>query len=225
MRIQVPSSKLQVNEHLVSSNQQPATSDNMTEIWGIILAAGESKRMGSPKMLMPFKGKTIIENVIGTVMESGVNKTIVVLGSGSTGIRQLIDHMPVKCCFNENYQQGMLSSVKCGFRNLPDKFGAALIFLGDQPMVKIPVINSLIDAYRNSGKGIVIPVTGNKRGHPLLIDSKYRHEVENLDSGAGLNVLAKNYSYDVSEVDVNTSSILKDIDTIDDYNLEMNQNN
>lgn len=196
----------------------------MSEIWGIILAAGESKRMGSPKMLMPFKGKTIIENVIGTVLKSGVDKTIVVLGSVSADIRQLIDHMPVKCCLNENYQQGMLSSVKCGFRNLPEKYDAAIIFLGDQPMVEIPVINSLIDAYRNSGKGIVIPVTGNKRGHPLLIDSKYRNEVENLDMGGGLNVLAEIYSYDVTEVDVNTTSILKDIDTIDDYNIELKQN-
>ena len=153
-----------------------------------------------------------------------VDKTIVVLGSGSADIRKLIDHMPVKCCLNENYKQGMLSSVKCGFRNLPEKYGAAIIFLGDQPMVEISVINSVIDAYRDSGKGIVMPVTGNKRGHPLLIDSKYRNEVENLDMGGGLNVLAETYSYDVTEVDVNTTSILKDIDTIDDYKIELKQN-
>ncbi|MCU0472375.1 MAG: nucleotidyltransferase family protein [Bacteroidales bacterium] len=195
----------------------------MSEIWGIILAAGESKRMGTSKMLLPFKGKTIIENVIGTVVMSGVDKTIVVLGSGSNEIQQIIGRLPVKCCYNENYKQGMLSSVKCGFKNLPERFDAALIFLGDQPMVEISVINNVIDAYRNSGKGILMPVSLNKRGHPLMIDSKYRNEIESLDQGEGLRSLAQKFSDDVLEVEVNTSSILKDIDTMDDYNNELKQ--
>ena len=195
----------------------------MSEIWGIILAAGESKRMGTPKMLMPFKGKTIIENVIDTVISSGVDKTLLVLGSGSGEIQKIVDHLPVKCCYNDNYKQGMLSSVKCGFRNLPDIFDAALIFLGDQPMVERSVINCVIDAYRKSGKGIVMPVTGNKRGHPLMIDSKYRNEVECLEEGEGLRALAQNFSDDVFEIEVNTLSILKDIDTIDDYKKELKQ--
>lgn len=193
----------------------------MSDIWGIILAAGESKRMGTPKMLMPYKGKTIIENVIESVTGSDVDKTVVVLGSGSAEIKKIIDHLPVKCCYNKDYQLGMLSSVKCGFRFLPDGFGAALIFLGDQPMVERFVINRVIDVYRNSGKGILMPVFGKKRGHPLMIDHKYRNEIERLDQGEGLNALAQKYPGDVFEIEVNTSSILKDIDTIDDYNNEL----
>ncbi|MDQ1297343.1 MAG: molybdenum cofactor cytidylyltransferase [Bacteroidota bacterium] len=195
----------------------------MSEIWGIILAAGESKRMGTPKMLMPYKGMTIIENVVAAVTTSDVDRTIAVLGSGSGDIHKVIKHLSIRCCINENYKNGMLSSVKCGFNNLPEKFDAAIIFLGDQPMIEGSVINCLIDAYRKSGKGIVIPVSGNKRGHPLMIDSKYRNEIENLDEGEGLRALAQKYSDDVLEIEVNTSSILKDIDTMDDYTNELKQ--
>ncbi len=193
----------------------------MSQIWGIILAAGESKRMGTSKMLMPYKGKMIIENVVAAVTTSDVERTIVVLGSGSGDILKIVKHLPIECCINENYKKGMLSSVKCGFNNLPKRFEAALLFLGDQPMVEGSVINSLIDAYRKSGKGIVIPVSGNKRGHPLLIGSKYRNEIENLDEGEGLRALAQKFPDDVLEIEVNTSSILKDIDTIDDYINEL----
>jgi len=195
----------------------------MSEIWGIILAAGESKRMGKPKMLMSYRGKTIIESVIDKVAGSNVDKLMVVLGSSGNEIEKIIISKPVKCCFNENYHQGMLSSVKCGLRSLPGGFGAALIFLGDQPMVEISVINSVIDAWRHSGKGIVIPVTGNKRGHPLLIESRYRVEIETLDLQESLRTFIQRFSDDVQEIEVNASSILKDIDTLEDYNNELQQ--
>jgi molybdenum cofactor cytidylyltransferase len=195
----------------------------MSEIWGIILAAGESKRMGTPKMLMPYKGKTIIENVIATVTSSDADRTIVVLGSGSGDIQKIVELMPIEYCINENYKEGMLSSVKCGFDNLPERFEAALIFLGDQPMVEVSVINGLIEAYHSSGKGIVMPVYGNKRGHPLMIGSKYRDEIEKLDEGQGLRALSQKFPDDVLEIEVNTSTILKDIDTLDDYKNELKQ--
>ena len=134
----------------------------MSEIWGIILAAGESKRMGTPKMLMPYKGKTIIENVIDTVTASVADRTIVVLGSGSGDIQKIMELIPVEYCINENYKEGMLSSVKCGFNNLPERYEAALIFLGDQPMVEVSVINGLIEAYHSSGNLLVLKGLLNK---------------------------------------------------------------
>lgn len=193
----------------------------MSEIWAIILAAGESKRMGSPKMLLQYKGKTIIENVIDNVTASEADKTLLVLGSYGDEILKVIGVLPVKHCYNENYKLGMLSSVKCGFNFLPGVTGAALIFLGDQPMIGTDIINIVIEAYRREGKGIVMPVFKNKRGHPVLIDLKYRKEVENLDPEEGLRGLARKFGDDVLEVKVNTQDILKDIDTREDYNNEL----
>lgn len=193
----------------------------MTKICGIILAAGESKRMGSPKMLLPYKGKTIIETVIANVTSSNVDSTLVVLGAVRDEILKKISYMAVKHCFNENYINGMLSSVICGFSSLPYGFDAAMIFLGDQPMVETSVINHIIDEYHNSGKGILIPVYEKKRGHPLMIDKKYLAEIVNLNQDEGLRSLAQKFHKDVLEIEVNTLSILKDIDTFEEYTNEL----
>jgi molybdenum cofactor cytidylyltransferase len=195
----------------------------MSEIWAIILAAGESNRMNQPKMLLPFGDKTIIEKVIGNVISSGIERVIVVLGSDKDNILNVTKKMPVMNYYNKNYRQGMLSSVQCGFRHLDDTCRAVLIFLGDQPGVGPDVINSLTDAYGKSGKGIIMPVFNNERGHPLLFDNKYRDEVTGLDSSATLRDLVHKFPDDVLEVEVRTQSVLKDIDTKDDYLNEINK--
>jgi molybdenum cofactor cytidylyltransferase len=197
----------------------------MSEIWAIILAAGESSRMHQPKMLLPFGDKTIIEKVIGNVFSSGIKRVIVVLGSDKDNILKVTKKMPVMNCYNKNYRQGMLSSVQSGFRHLDDTCRAVLVFLGDQPGIGPDVINSLTDAYRKSGKGIIMPVFNNERGHPLLFDSKYRDEITGLDPSATLRDLVHKFSDDVLEVEVKTESVLKDIDTKDDYINEINKTN
>ena len=179
--------------------------------------------MKIPKMLLPFRGKTIIEKVIENVIESKTDKTVVVLGSDKDKILKVTEHLPVMHCYNEYYKQGMLSSVICGFRSLPEKFRAALVMLGDQPGIGSDIINEVIDAFRRSGKGITIPVFKNKHGHPLLIDAKYRNEIENLDPDKGLRSLYRKFTDDVFEVEINNPTILKDIDTPEDYNNELNQ--
>jgi molybdenum cofactor cytidylyltransferase len=193
----------------------------MTKIWAIILAAGESKRMGSPKMLLKFKGSTVIENVIENVRSSNADKTLVVLGNSGGDILKIIRKMPVSHCYNDNYKLGMLSSVQCGLNYLPGDKGAVLIFLGDQPMIGSDIINIVIEAYRKGGKGIVIPVFDNKRGHPLLIDLKYRDEIGNLKPEEGLHTLSRKFRDDVLEVKVDTPVILKDLDTREDYINEL----
>ncbi len=192
-------------------------------IWAIILAAGESKRMGSPKMVLPFKGKTIIENVIESISGSEIENMVLVLGADSEKIIKAVEGMDVKHCYNVNYKQGMLSSVKCGFSSLPYHFSAALVFQGDQPMIGRDIIHAVVNAYRQTGKGIVMPVFDKKRGHPLLVDSKYRDEIMKLDDEQGLRALAYKFPSDVLEVRVKTRGVLKDIDTEEDYISEMKQ--
>ena len=195
----------------------------MSEIWAIILAAGESKRMGSPKMLLPFNGCTMIENVIANVLDSKIKNIMVVLGADREPIIKLIRTKAVKYCYNENYKDGMLSSVVCGFRNIPIGHSAVLVFQGDQPLITPKAINSVIEVYISSGKGIVIPVYKSKRGHPILIDSKYMNEIQKLNPDDGLRSLALKYSDDVSEVDTDQAGILRDFDTYDEYKNGINQ--
>jgi CTP:molybdopterin cytidylyltransferase MocA len=117
----------------------------------------------------------------------------------------------------------MLSSVKCGFEFLPPDFRAAMVFLGDQPMAEASVMNLVIKAHYKSGKGLVIPVCNGKRGHPILIDKKYRDEILSLDEPDGLRGLLIKHPDDLLEIETENESILKDIDTQDDYFCEINK--
>jgi molybdenum cofactor cytidylyltransferase len=194
----------------------------MKGIWAIVLAAGESRRMGSPKMILPYKGMTIIEKVLENVLASDVEKVVTVLGSNKDEVLKVIEKFPVLHCINSNYKNGMLSSVKCGFEFLPADFRGALVFLGDQPMAETSVINKMINAYNESGKGILVPVFENKRGHPLLADKKYRDEIINLDDPEGLKGLLRRHPDDLLEVLTENPSVLMDIDTREDYINEIN---
>ena len=190
-------------------------------IWAMILAAGESKRMGEAKLLLHFKGKTIIETIVENVVKSNVDKILVVLGSEKEKIEERIKNFPLEFAFNPDYRSGMLSSVQCGFKTLPKDAQAVLIILGDQPSVSSKVINKIIAAYKKTGKGIVLPVYKKERGHPVLIDMKYREEVAKLSPQLGLRELIYNRSDDILEVKVATSSVLRDIDDAEDYRKEL----
>ena len=187
----------------------------------MILAAGESKRMGKPKLLLPFGEKTIIEIIVATVVSSKIEQTLVILGSDREKIEQKIKNYPVKIVYNRDFRGGMLSSVQYGFKSLPGETRAVLVVLGDQPKISATVINKLIDAHKSSGKGIVLPVYKKERGHPVLIDVKYGEEVENLSPEVGLRGTVYNHPEDILEVDVETSSIFQDIDYIEDYKKEL----
>jgi len=189
----------------------------MGSSWAIILAAGSSRRMGSQKLLLPFGQSTIIETVIDQVLNSSVDQVMVVLGADQEKIRNAIGQKPVQFCHNKEHEEGMLSSVICGIRSLPPDAVTALIFLGDQPGIPPLVTNQVMDAYNEELFGIVIPVFNHRRGHPLLVDMKYRKEVENLDLEQGLRSLRHHFPEDVLEVEVNEPGILVDIDTKEDY--------
>jgi len=195
----------------------------MKDIWAIILAAGESMRMGFPKMLLTFKGKSMLENVIENVKLSNVDHTLVVTGADMEKITDLVCNLDVTCCYNDKYKEGMLSSVQCGIRNLPEDFEAVLVFQGDQPLIKPAVINSVIDAFRSSDKNIVIPLCNKERGHPLMIGKIYRDKIETLDPNEGLRSLSNIFSEDVLEIETHDPDILKDFDTYIEYKEEINK--
>ena len=183
----------------------------------IILAAGSSRRMGTQKLLLPFGDNTMIETVIDHVLQSNVDSVMVVLGADHDKVKKVIDPLPIEICFNQSHDSGMLSSVVCGFKALPDDTGTALVFLGDQPGIPPVVTNAVLEAYNESLHGIVIPVHNHRRGHPLLVDYKYKREIERLDLEQGLRSLMHHFPQDVLEVDVSEPGILTDIDTPEDY--------
>lgn len=190
-------------------------------IWAIILAAGESKRMAQAKLLLSYAGKTIIETVVSQTLASSVDDTLVVLGAYRARISKKLKNMPVRTVVNSQYNRGMLSSVQLGFRTLPKTTQAAVILLGDQPSISSQIIDDLIQGYERSGRGIVLPTCKGERGHPVLIDLKFKAEIERLAPDVGLRGVVYSHPEDIYEVSVDDPGILKDIDTLDDYRRDL----
>ena len=186
-------------------------------IWGLVLAAGESRRMGEPKLLLPFGRTTIIETVVQNLMESSLDGILVVLGHRWQGILDKLKNYAVETTVNPDYKNGMLSSVQWGFRKLPRDVGAALVVLGDQPGISTQTIDLVIGAFRAGNKGLVFPTHKDPGGHPLLVDMKYRREIKSLDPSVGLRNLLCRHPEDILRVAVKSGSGLQDIDNPEDY--------
>jgi molybdenum cofactor cytidylyltransferase len=196
----------------------------MPNKWAIILAAGSSRRMGAQKLLLPFGTGTMIETVVDHVLSSKIINVMVVLGPDPEQVKEKLKQKPVQFCINRHHEEGMLSSIKCGICAIPDEAEAALIYLGDQPGIPAQVTDRVIETYDENLYGIVIPVYNHRRGHPLLVDMKYRREIEKLDLEQGLRALRHQFPEDVLEVEVDEPGILMDIDTREDYsNATKNQ--
>jgi molybdenum cofactor cytidylyltransferase len=190
-------------------------------IWAVILAAGESRRMGTQKLLLPFGETTVVEAVVRTALDSQIDRALAVLGSDRDAIRLKLTPYGVEFAVNEDFKRGMLSSVQTGFRALPADAEAAVVMLGDQPFLPARVVDAVIEAYRTSGKGIVVPAYRGRRGHPVLIGLEYRDEALSLDPAVGLRQLLIAHPDDVFEAEVDDTNILRDLDLPEDYAGEL----
>jgi CTP:molybdopterin cytidylyltransferase MocA len=173
--------------------------------------------MGTQKLLLPFGEKTVVEAVVAAAAGSGADRVLVVLGSDAGEVRKKLGSSGAAFAINEDYARGMLSSVQAGFKALGGDAEAAVVMLGDQPFLPAKVVVAVIEAYRTGGKGIVIPVFRGRRGHPVLVDMKYRDEVLGLDPADGLRQLMQAHPGDIHDVDVDDANILRDMDTPEDY--------
>jgi molybdenum cofactor cytidylyltransferase len=187
----------------------------------ILLAAGESKRMGEPKQLMPLGKHTLLEQAIDNLLNSSVDETIVVVGHKAEEITRAIATKPVKIMFNPNYQQGMSTSIVAGLILVDPRSQAVILALGDQPLVESRTINQLIDAFNSHDKGIAVPTHRGKRGHPIIFDIKYKAELLELEGDIGGRDIIGQHPDDVLEVAVDSESVISDIDTRDDYQSQL----
>ena len=183
----------------------------------ILLAAGESKRMGKPKELMPFGQSSIVEQTIDNLLGSAVNEVIVVIGHRAEEVIRLIATRPVKLAVNPNYEQGMSTSIIAGLNLVDSQAQAIMLALGDQPAIDRQTINRLIKAFYTHDKGIAIPTYQGRRGHPIIFAVKYKEKLLELKGDIGGRQIVKDHPDDILEVAVNSESILTDIDTISDY--------
>lgn len=186
----------------------------------IVMAAGESKRMGVPKQLMPIDGTTMLGKVLDVLSRSRAEEIIVVAGHRAGEVAKSISGRPVKVAFNRHYEKGMSTSIRAGLSQTSHKARGFMIVLGDQPFVDVEIIDSLIQAFACHSNGIVVPVYEGKRGHPVIFSAKYKRELTSLKGDVGARSIIADHKEEVFEVFVNSRTIIDDIDTIDDYMAE-----
>lgn len=189
-------------------------------ISAIILAAGESKRMGMPKQLMRLGRDTILGQTIDNFLSSKVSEIIVVVGCRAQETIKAIANRTVKVAINSSYQQGMGNSISVGLNFISDKVQGIMIALADQPFIGNQTIDQLIEAFSSNNKGIVIPVHKGRRGHPVIFDTKYKQELLALKGDVGGREIIARHPEDVLEIIFDSDDIVNDIDTEDKYNIE-----
>lgn len=186
-------------------------------ITAIILAAGESKRMGQPKMLMPWGKSTVLQTVISTIQAAGVNDILVVTGGARVQVEMLIGKT-VQTVFNNNYETGeMLSSIQVGLAEKMREASAALICLGDQPQVEERSVRYICNAFLTSKSQIVVPSYQMQRGHPWLVARPLWNELLVMKPPKTPRDFLKKNARKIHYINVDTPSVLADLDTPEDY--------
>jgi molybdenum cofactor cytidylyltransferase len=188
-----------------------------TDISAILLAAGQSRRMGAFKPLLPFGKTTVVRSCINNLRAGGVGHIVVVVGQRAAEVQaNLADLDDLEFALNPDPNSEMSASIVCGVERLPTTAKAVLIALTDQPAIPPDVIQTLINEWR-SGSKLVIPQFQKRGGHPVLIDLAFREELLTLEPQLGLRALFDANKDRVQRPPVNSSYIARDMDTWDDY--------
>lgn len=192
-------------------------------ICAVVLAAGESRRMGCQKLLLPYGPTTVIEHIVDQLLDSAVEEVLVVVGHGADEVEAALAGRPVTTVAHPEYRAGMLSSVRCGLRALPSSGRAVLVALGDQPSITHDLVDKMVRAFDETTKPIVVPLYRGGRGHPLLFSMRFGDEILTRYDEVGLRGLLHAHPDEVFELAVSTPAALSDMDTPEDYAREMAQ--
>jgi molybdenum cofactor cytidylyltransferase len=186
-------------------------------ISAIILAAGTSSRMGKPKLLLPFKGRSIIRVVAENVLASLVDEVLVVTGCYSNEVTGAIKDLPVRIVNNPDYKKGQGTSLATGARWLSPETEAFLVFMGDQPLISPAIINSLINEFRKNKRPALRPVYNGQPGHPVIFDCSLISQVKLLQGDEGARKVLGNLRKDQVEFSVPYPEVVFDVDTPEAY--------
>ena len=191
-------------------------------ISAVILAAGESRRMGKKnKLLLPIGGEALLVKLVASVCASDVGQVLVVIGHEAEKIRSELNEFPLNFVYNPNFSEGMTTSIKYGVKLISHECDGLLICLGDMPLINTSEINKLIHAYvknRIKGEGlIVVPVFKRQRGNPVLFSIEFRNDILEHKKESGCKEVIMKNSDSVMEIEMDDEKMLLDVDTMEDY--------
>ena len=182
-------------------------------IAGLILAAGQGKRLGAVKPLLAADHAVLLELVLKQYRAAKLDDLILVLGHEARQIVQRIPLNGVKIVINNEHRAGMASSIQRGLAHVTSRFDSVMIGLGDMPLVTNQTINTLISETKKVKKGIVVPVHDGRRGHPVVIAMKYLEALLELRGDVGAKSILDAHPDDIREVPIDSDEVLIDVDT------------
>jgi molybdenum cofactor cytidylyltransferase len=189
----------------------------------VLLAAGESRRMGEFKQLLPFGDKSFVACCIDNLLASRASEVVVVTGHREADVRNAVGARPVTFAHNEDYRSGMSSSIKRGAEAVSPKARVIIVALVDQPQIGPDVFNQVIEAYEKRRPLIVVPTYDGRNGHPIAIDLSLKEEIMAIDPQQGLRQVVHAHKSHVAYVEVGSEAVLIDCDFPDDYRRLLNQ--
>jgi len=183
----------------------------------ILLAGGESRRMGSPKPLLKWGGRTLIEYQLEQLKPPAVDRLVVVLGHRADEVRPYVHRAGAQAVINELYAEGRASSLRVGAAALPEEIEAVLVLNVDQPRPRW-VIERLVEEHRRGGNLITVPSFGGQRGHPPVLAGSLLPELREVrEATQGLRAVVERHQAEVHEVPFDSEVVLLDINRPEEY--------
>jgi molybdenum cofactor cytidylyltransferase len=191
-------------------------------ITAIVLAAGESQRMGRPKLTLPWGNTTVLGQVVITLAAADLEDILVVTGGARRELQPILDELRrghrLRRIHNNGYAQGeMLSSLQCGLTSLKPEVEAALVTLGDQPQIQKGTVRRILDVYRQTGKPLIVPSFQMRRGHPWLVSRSLWPDIMRLTYPQSSRDFLNTQASAIHYLNVETPTVLQDLDTPEDY--------
>lgn len=187
------------------------------EIAAVILAAGSSSRMGQPKQLLEWQGKTLLEGIVAKVKEAGTGEVFVVLGAKAQKIIPVLEDQPITLVENPDWERGMGTSVVAGVRAaMASGADAALVVLVDQPYVSVALLRDILQLHREHPKALIVSDYGTHSGVPALFPAFFFPELLLLKGDEGARKIIKRYSREKIAVSFPEGNL--DLDTPEDWN-------
>ena len=192
-------------------------------ISAVILAAGESRRMGAQnKLLLQIGSEVLIRKFVESVCASAADAVLVVLGHEAEKIKAVLQDLTVSFVNNTCFEEGMTTSIQSGVKAASTESTGLMICLADLPFAETSDFNRLIQAFtdfrRTESSLIIVPVFQGQRGNPVLFSAEFRDKIL-THKGEGCREIVRQYPQSVREVSMENDNLLRDIDTPEDYKL------
>jgi CTP:molybdopterin cytidylyltransferase MocA len=183
----------------------------------VILSGGASRRMGTPKALLPYRGGTFLEHLLSVTDHPRIGWRRVVLGADAQAIAEGVELPADEVVINRHWEEGQLSSIQAGVRSLPDGTDGMLLCLIDHPLISRALVGELVERFYLSGKAIALPVYKGRRGHPVIFAARLYEELLNAPQETGARAVVWAHGEEACEMETDEEGCvlnLNDPDTL-----------